>query len=269
MLLICPSCRTRYVVPDAAIGADGRQVRCANCKNSWFAQLPAPAAPAAPSFLAPETTPVETPASPPVTPPPPAAAAAAAVKTEPAVPTVAKKKAEEPELPGFAPPPPPEKVIIVPPPTPEEISSFDHAPPFKARRNPAKYWTAAAMGFAVLIAISGGAAMYYGLPKGSFSLAKQEPPLKIILKPNLQLEERVDGTPYFIASGSIVNPSSDDVTIPDMLVTLKDASGRPVFNWRMKPKQRKIPAGGQLEFSEAQLDVPRASRQISIGWVVE
>ena len=38
MILVCPACSTRYLVSDTAIGGDGRQVRCANCKNSWFAE---------------------------------------------------------------------------------------------------------------------------------------------------------------------------------------------------------------------------------------
>lgn len=38
MIITCPKCETRYSVPDSAIGTDGRTVRCANCKHSWFVE---------------------------------------------------------------------------------------------------------------------------------------------------------------------------------------------------------------------------------------
>jgi predicted Zn finger-like uncharacterized protein len=36
MIIECTECHSRYLVPDAAIGAEGRSVRCANCKHSWY-----------------------------------------------------------------------------------------------------------------------------------------------------------------------------------------------------------------------------------------
>lgn len=36
MILTCENCHTRYLVPGDAIGADGREVRCAACHHQWF-----------------------------------------------------------------------------------------------------------------------------------------------------------------------------------------------------------------------------------------
>ena len=43
MIINCPKCQTGFVVPDAAITAEGRKVKCSKCDNVWLAQKTAEA----------------------------------------------------------------------------------------------------------------------------------------------------------------------------------------------------------------------------------
>jgi len=40
MILTCPACSTRYVVDPANIGSQGKRVRCARCRHTWFQEPP-------------------------------------------------------------------------------------------------------------------------------------------------------------------------------------------------------------------------------------
>lgn len=278
MLLVCPSCRTRYIVPDNAVGVGGRQVRCANCKHGWF-QEGAVAPPEAAQPMSAAQTPSEdeepsgdasAPATTPLVSPDPAprfrVADTDADDAQPAFPRFAHERAVAPDP----------AAVYVDPALSAGIwaeketmqSRFAHAPPFNQRRSPAKIWTLAAIIFALTVTLMGTAISYFGMPDIGLSSGAEEPELTIVLNENLELNEREDGTPYFIASGSIVNPTGVKQNVPDMLVTLKDASGRPVYSWKMKAKAGTLAPGAKVDFSEARLDVPLAAKQISVGWVL-
>ena len=182
--------------------------------------------------------------------PPPSAAAAPA--------TILRD--DEPAPSGFRTSPPTDDA--------PERSQFAHEPPFRPRRNPAKMLTYAAIAFAALIAFAGGALWYSGWLEGSFAVSSEESKLQIELHDNLALGRAADGSPYFIASGSIVNPTAERQPVPNMLVTLKDASGRSIFNWEMKPPIASLPPGATVDFSQLKRDVPLASSKISIVWVL-
>ncbi len=36
MLIVCPACASEYEIPAEHVGASGRQVRCAACRETWF-----------------------------------------------------------------------------------------------------------------------------------------------------------------------------------------------------------------------------------------
>ncbi|WP_068076560.1 zinc-ribbon domain-containing protein [Novosphingobium lentum] len=204
MIIACPACATRYVVPDSAIGDDGRTVRCAKCRHSWFqaglelpqrpvaetvgdgaspspvAAAPAPAmaesraaAPAGAGVTAapdvgrtPETGAARLPLDEPPAAAPSSASVAEPARVTPAAPTPAASTA------AVAPIDEPEPPLVdqrrphaaVVTPYDSTPSRFEPEPPFRPRRNPTKLWTIAAVSFALVVAALVGAVMVFGLP---------------------------------------------------------------------------------------------------------
>jgi predicted Zn finger-like uncharacterized protein len=60
MLIVCPSCASEYTIDPAKLGADGRTVRCAICRDMWFATPDGNPAPP-PAFEEPQVADIDTP----------------------------------------------------------------------------------------------------------------------------------------------------------------------------------------------------------------
>jgi len=222
MILECSQCHTRYLVPDSAVGATGRTVRCANCRYSWF-QQPAGAPPL--ELAMPVTTHVPAP------------------KPEPA-----------PAYAGVD----------------HDYDAFAHEPPFRARRNPARRWTIAAVTAGALMLIATLALVFGNLPSFAamlgLPLGGGETSLKFV---NLKKPDRRDlpnGSELFAIGGQVKNPTAQRQSVPDIRAELRDASDRLVYSWTIKPDQRTLAPGGSMNFDSAKLDVPGSSKTVKLSF---
>ena len=231
MILNCPACKTRYLVPDTAVGATGRQVRCAACKHSWFQDPPELVL--AVNAELPLATPVVYPE---VTPPP-----------------IQPPAWREPE-----------------PVAEPDYDAFAHAPPFKPRTNPTRRWTIAAVGAAVLLIAGAGAIQFFGTPtiaaKLGIPIGQFEVPLllEVPLKPERQTLQ--NGNEMIAVVGKIINPTDTSQRVPDILAELRDAQGRVVYSWTISPPKRTISPRATTEFNSAEVNIPRGARALNLSF---
>ena len=240
MILECPQCHSRYLVPDRAIGVDGRTVRCASCRHSWFQ----------------DGAPLEA-AEPPVV----AVAAPAPVGEVPP--------------PSFLAPAAPEPVAADAVPfadSPDGEQAGEEPAPVRPRRNTARRWTAASIAAGVLMVVAVLLIVWSSAPgllqQIGLGIGPAEFPLKLVDNP-IERRDLSNGSELFAVSGKVLNPSGSRQRVPDIRADLRDASGRIVYSWTITPQQRTLGPKSAIDFNSAKLDVPATSKRLELSFAGE
>ncbi|MGF7151213.1 hypothetical protein FHS96_004876 [Sphingomonas zeicaulis] len=231
-------------MPDDAIGAEGRSVRCAACKHSWFQP---PIDPDESAAMAEAAPPPETQAESDDQPVSEATAPEASARETAAVEEPAATPSEAPATQTAAP---------------------QALPPKRSRR-----WIGVAACGALALLAGVLALFYFGSPTFANDFASRlgfaEPAPRVVLliePPTTERREMESGNELLAISGRIVNPTDSPQRVPDILAELRDTSGRVVYGWTITPPDRQIAPRATMEFNSAEVDVPRASNKLQLSF---
>lgn len=282
MLIVCPTCATTYEIKLAALGAAGRTVRCASCKNTWFAtpesaiETPEPALAAAPSTPRASAAPPDAPQPE----PPSADDFTEETASNFAVETIAEgADAQVVDSPPLVPQDhADDQAQKFDPGAPEDIESLAarrkrHAS--AARKEPrtlVQRIFSVPMLIIVLLAVVIAAlqsrvALVRQFPQTASLFAMIGMPVNLRGLSFMDVKSRsefVDGAMVLVVEGTIVNLTIKTQEIPRLRFSLRNASGHEVYAWTALPSKTLLGSGDGLAFRTRLASPPPDGRDVIV-----
>ncbi len=297
MLIVCPSCATSYMIDPASVGAAGRMVRCARCKETWFA---GPRAGEVNAFVDGVIAEAEADTKPPS--PPPQAAAPPPPPPLPPMPAAEEVQAKSPHppasvslpswSPGAAEPPEPEPVAISD--APSLVPPIEHAPlaaagrfepesedieTFAARRRRmqskrqkskrSSRWTAIVLVlFAFNVALVGArheVVRYLPQTASLFAAVGLPVNLRNLNFENVRITKEIeDGNAILVVQGSIASASNRPAEVPRLRFAARNAAGQEIYVWTAKPERSILGPGESMKFSSRLAAPPADANDVMV-----
>lgn len=300
MLIVCPSCATSYLIEPASLGPAGRTVRCARCKETWFAggSQPAPQLTAfvddviAEAEAHPAGGGTATPPRPAaINEPPPGQAPAAddfgveSAEPEPAntpVDAALGAQTTQPDAVVEAPSLVPQaEHEPLPEPTPAEVDSDDiesyaaRRERLAARRKQSRHssrWTAIVLVlFAFNVALVGARdEVVRTLPQTASLFAAIGLPVNLrhLTFENVKITKDVqNGVNVLIVQGTIVSTADKPITVPRLRFAARDAAGQEIYTWTALPSRSILGPGERLNFRSRLASPPADASNVMVRFL--
>jgi len=269
MLIVCPSCVTAYQIAPAALGA-GRTVRCAQCKDTWFATAEAVLETAVPEIAAlagPGSDFAAPPAQDVLPPELPAADNPFAVTDAP--PLVPHDTPDSESAPKFD-PGVPEKTETVAAKRARQTTAAR-----KDRRSLSGRLASLPMLIVAMLAILLGAlnwrtAVVRHFPQTASLYAAIGLPVNLrglFFQDVKSHSEFENGATVLVIEGTIVNLTTHTLDVPRLRFALRNASGHEVYAWTAQPAKPTVGSGNGLPFRARLASPPPDGRDVIVRFL--
>ncbi|MCJ2034099.1 zinc-ribbon domain-containing protein [Methylobacterium sp. J-068] len=255
MLIVCPSCASEYQIDLDRVGPEGRSVRCAACRETWFISPDEVSAALEAEMTAAMMAASEA--------GPDAAESRASAQAELDAWEAALAAEPDPSPPAEEPPPPVAKARARPArPTPAKPK----------RRGFALASPGAALGLAVVaglcLAVLGRASVVRAMPQSAGLYARLGLPVNLRgldLRDVVAFQTPGEGAQgQLVVEGDLVGVAAAGAEVPPIEVEVRDGRDQPLYRWRIAPPRASLERSETARFRASLSAPPAQGRSVRV-----